>query len=308
VPFPNGTTYLGGTQDNGTPQGTDGGGPNNWFTDISGDGGAVAVNPANTLMAWGENTGRSMQRTTDGWVSTDAAFTSGISGDNGFLFISPFVQDPSTAANMWTGGNSIWRTTQATTTPLPSPIWTKASTSISQSVASIAVAPTNSNVVYVGVNSGGLVYYNTSALTATSATAWSSASVSGSSCYISGLAVDPTNPNSAWAVSSTFGCIPHVWQTTNGGVSWTPMGGTGSNIIPDIPAHTIAINPANNQKLYIGTDLGVFVSVDGGNNWLVENNNQLPNVIVDSLVFNTTGTIQLFAFTHGRGAWKVTPN
>ena len=86
------------------------------------------------------------------------------------------------------------------------------------------------------------------------------------------------------------------------------MGGTGSNVIPDIPAHTIAINPSNGQKLYLGTDLGVFVSVDGGANWLVENNLQLPNVIVDALVFNKSGTIQLFAFTHGRGAWKVTPN
>jgi hypothetical protein len=86
------------------------------------------------------------------------------------------------------------------------------------------------------------------------------------------------------------------------------MDGTAPNNIPDIPVHTIAINPTNNQKLYIGTDLGVFVSVDGGVNWMVENNLQLPNVSVDWLAFNTTGTIQLFAFTHGRSAWKVTPN
>lgn len=308
VPFPNGTTYFGGTQDNGTPQGTDGGGINGWVSDIGGDGGAVAVNPANTLMAFGENTGLSIQRTTDGWVSTDASFTSGITESSGnFLFITPFAQDPGNAANMWTGGAYIWRTTQATANPTVGNIWTRASAFLAEQVASIAVAPTNSNTVYVGGASSGKVYYNTSALTATSTTTWSSGTPQ-ANCYISGLAVDPVNSTTAWAVSSTFGCTPHVWQTTNGGLTWSPMGGTGSNVIPDIPAHTIAINPSNGQKLYLGTDLGVFVSVDGGNNWLVENNFQLPNVIVDSLVFNTSGTIQLFAFTHGRGAWKVTPN
>ena len=306
APFPTGTTYFGGAQDNGTNQGTDGGGVNAWSKLLGGDGGDVAVNPANTNMAWGEFTGNSMVRTTDGWA-TNASFNSGISEASGnFLFIAPFTQDPNAATNMWTGGAFIWRTTQATANPTVGNIWTQASAFLGTRISAIAVAPGNSNTVYVGTQNGP-VFHSSVALTTTGATTWASATPR-ANCFVSSVAVDPVTPTTAWAASSTFGCTPHIWQTLDGGATWTGMGGTGSNTIPDIPVHTIAINPASGQKLYIGTDLGVFVSVDGGANWLVENNFQLPNVIVDSLVFNTSGTSQLFAFTHGRSAWKVTPN
>jgi hypothetical protein len=310
VPYPDGTAYFGGAQDNGTTRGTDGGGPNNWGTILGGDGGAVAVNPGNTNMLWAENTNRSIQKSTNGGVSF-SSFITGITEANGnFLFIAPFVLDPSNANNMWTAGATMWRTTTATTSTTGG--WVAASAFLAQRVSAIAVAPSNSNVVYAGNAGGGVasgvgaVYHNTAALTANSTTTWAS-SIPRLGAVVSGLAVDPTDPNTVWATYSTFGG-PHVYKSTDTGATWTPMPGTGANTIPDVPVHCIAINPANNQKLYIGTDLGVMASVDGGANWLVVNSAQLPNTIVDALVFNTTGTIQLFAFTHGRGTWKVIPN
>lgn len=312
TPYPGGATFVGGTQDNGTNLGTTGGGANAWTTVLGGDGGAVAVNPSNTNMAWGENYGLSIKRTVNAWSSL-SAFTSGISEASGnFLFITPFVQDPSDAANMWTGGARIWRTTQATANPTSGNIWTQASAFLGERVSSLAVAPTNSNIVYVGGQTGD-VWYNTSALSATSATVWSSTRPAGaSSCFISGVAVDPTNASNAWAVSSTFGipgCMPHVWYTTNGGSTWTPMGGTGSNIVPDISVHTVAVNPTNPLKVYIGTDLGMMVTTDGGTNWMVANATPFPNGIVDNIVAqNNSGTVTLFVFTHGRSAWSVTAN
>lgn len=309
VPYPDGTQYFGGLQDNGTQRGTDGGGPNAWTTLIGGDGGAVAVNPGNINMLWGENTNRSMQRSVNGGGSF-AAFVSGITEASGnFLFIAPLVQDPTNATNMWTGGATIWRTTQATANPTVGNIWTAASIFLNERVASIGVAPTDSNTVYVGMSNsaspGGIIYHNTAALSATGATTWSSATPR--TGYVAGLAVDPTTASTAYAVYSTFGGT-HVWKSIDTGATWQPLDGTVPNTVPNIPVHTIVVNPSNNQKLYIGTDLGVFVSTDGGQNWFVENNLQLPNVIVDSLAWNRTGTIQLFAFTHGRSAWKVTPN
>ena len=310
TPFPDGTAYFGGAQDNGTTLGADALGPNSWFTILGGDGGAVAINPSNTDMLWAENTGLSIQKSINGGNSF-SSFISGITEATGnFLFITPFVQDPSNANNMWTGGASLWRTTTATTSSNGG--WVRASAFLDQRVSAIAVAPTNSNVVYVGGAGGGAaadfgrIYHNTAALSATGATTWAS-SIPRQGAVVSALAVDPTNTNVVWATYSTFGG-PHVFKSADGGSTWTQMNGTGANTIPDIPVSAIAINPSDNNKIYIGTDLGVFASVDGGANWLVVNSAEIPNVIVDSLVFNRTGTIQLFAFTHGRGAWKVTPN
>src|SRR5207249_4728051 len=54
VPYPGGTTYLGGTQDNGTLRGTDAGGINSWTMILGGDGGYVALDSGNTSVLYAE--------------------------------------------------------------------------------------------------------------------------------------------------------------------------------------------------------------------------------------------------------------
>jgi hypothetical protein len=121
------------------------------------------------------------------------------------------------------------------------------------------------------------------------------------------VAFDPANRNIAYATYSTFGG-GHVYRTTNGGQSWTNIGGTGATGIPDIPAHCIVVNPANTSRLYVGTDLGVFASLDGGATWAVENTG-FANTVVETLVINVAnGITTMYAFTHGRGAYKVALN
>jgi hypothetical protein len=97
----------------------------------------------------------------------------------------------------------------------------------------------------------------------------------------------------------------HVYKSTDAGATWTGIDGTGPTAIPDVPVHSIAVDPANGSRLYVGTDVGVFSSTDGGANWARENTG-FANAPTESLSINTVGsTYMLFAFTHGRGAWKV---
>src|SRR5438105_10724758 len=74
--YPDNSAFFGGTQDNGTPRGTVGGGRNAWASILGGDGGYVAINPADTNMLWAENTNKSMVRSVDG-SATWSAFQSG---------------------------------------------------------------------------------------------------------------------------------------------------------------------------------------------------------------------------------------
>lgn len=307
VAFPDGNTFFGGTQDNGTPLGTTGGGPNAWVSIRGGDGGYVAVNPNDTNMLWVENTGLSIQRTTNGGASY-SSFTSGINEAGGnFLFINPFAQDPSNPAIMYTGGAFVWRTTQATANPTSGNIWVKASAFLAQRATAWAVAPTDSNVVYVGGQTGS-VWRNTAALTADLNTVWASSKPRPDSNYVSWVAVDPLVKTTVYATVSTFNSgtgTGHVFKSVDGGVTWSNIDGSGATGIPDIPVHSIAIDPANTQRLYIGTDIGVFVSIDGGATWNRENTG-FANVSTYSLkVLSTGGNRYLYAFTHGRGAWRV---
>lgn len=259
LPHPGGTTYFGGTQDNGTVRGTDGSGPNAWSKILGGDGGYVAVNPSNPNVIYGEFTGLSIQKSTDGGTNFVDA-TNGITeADEDFLFINPFVMDPSEPQRLWTGGFSMWRTTDAAAN------WTRASNSTcgNGSVSAIAVAPTNPNRIVSGMRDG-CINRTTSGLTSTGATVWATSQPSGTAgAFVSWLAFDRVNENVVYATYSTFG-VPHVWKSIDGGATWTSIDGTGVARIPDVPVHTLVVDPTNSARLFVGTDVGVFNSDDGG--------------------------------------------
>jgi hypothetical protein len=76
--------------------------------------------------------------------------------------------------------------------------------------------------------------------------------------------------------------------------------------VPDIPVHSIVTDPDDPLRLYLGTDLGVMVSIDGGRSWMREETGFGPAVTMWlSIVKTPGGPKYLFAFTHGRGAWRV---
>jgi len=68
---------------------------------------------------------------------------------------------------------------------------------------------------------------------------------------------------------------------------------------------TIVADPMNGAILYLGTDIGVFVSLDGGATW-ARDDNPFANAVTETLVLDrSAGQTTLVAFTHGRGVWKV---
>ena len=316
LPYPNGQTYFGGTQDNGTNRGTDATGPNAWARINGGDGGYVAVNPANTNTLFFETTGLSLRRSTNGGASSASVIT-GIAGDV-FPFITVFRMDPNTPTRLWIGGRFMWRTDNNATN------WTRTSNAqqTGGSITAMAIAPGNSNVVIDGAASGQL-RRTTIGLTANAAsvlnTTWLQTFTprGNGNGTISWVEYDPSNANNIWATISNFNGTPnaqgtsagHVFRSTDGGANWTLADGTQTpgnvNAIPDIPAHSVVIDPNDNQRIYVGTDLGVFVSLDSGQNWARETTG-FSNTVVESLTaVNNNGVTTLFAFTHGRGAFKV---
>src|SRR5262249_50237833 len=96
----------------------------------------------------------------------------------------------------------------------------------------------------------------------------------------------------------------HVYKSVNAGQDWAIWDGTAPNSVPDVPVHQVLVHPSNSSILYLGTDMGIMTSVDGGLNWGLET--EFPTVSVASLSFNTVGGVtSLYAFTHGRGAWRA---
>ena len=311
--YPDGQTFFGGTQDNGTPRGNTATGPEGWETILGGDGGFVAVNPLNTQILYAENFRKSLQRSADGGLNW-ASLSGGSEPSGNFLFIVPYAMDPTTPSRLWYGGAFAWRSNNNGSN------WTRVSNSFSWRISAWAVAPSNSNYVYVGTQYGtqagfqaasGRVWHTAAATTLTGPTTWLSSQPRWG--YVSSVKVDPTNPLVVYATYSTFNftntiglnSTGHVFKSSDAGMTWTRIDGTGANALPDVPVLTLAIDPAHAGRLYAGTDIGVFVTLDGGANWYRENTG-FANVQVEHLqVQNIGGTNYLYAFTHGRSAWRV---
>jgi photosystem II stability/assembly factor-like uncharacterized protein len=294
--YPDGTTFFGGTQDNGTTRGNAAGGQN-WSMIRGGDGGYVAVDTLDTNVLYGEYTGKSLERSTNGGASWQPIHGGVTEGAGNFQFIHPFAMDPTNSQRLWYGGAFAWRSNDRGAS------WTRVSQFFASRIASWAVSPSDPNRVYVGVQhlgtaTSGVIFTTTAGTTATGAVTWPSAQPRQG--YVSSIAVDPVNPLVAYATYSTYNFgthVGHVFKTVNGGGSWSRIDAT----LPDIPVHSVVVHPTRPDTIYIGTDLGVFVTVDGGTGWMRENTG-FANVIVEHLQILDG---RLFAFTHGRSAWSV---
>jgi uncharacterized protein (TIGR03437 family) len=298
APYPDGKTYLGGAQDNGVSRGTDAAGPNSWTQIQGGDGGYVAVDPNNTNILYVGIQNGTFLKSVNGGASFSPSST-GIS-ENRFLFIAPFVMDPTNSQRLYTGGSKLWRTSNGAAN------WTQASAELTNNaISSIAISPLNANNALVGT-ANGFIHRTNAATTTDANTVWPSVRPRGG--LVSWVAYDPKNANVAYATYSTFNTQPsdrHVYKSVDGGATWTGIDGSGTGALPDVPTHCIVVDPNNSNRLYVGTDVGVFSSVDGGASWAVENTG-FANVITETLAINTGGSTKyLFAFTHGRGAWRV---
>lgn len=301
APYPGGGKYLGGTQDNGTLQGSDLLGPEGWRQLLGSDGGYVAVDPDDPEVIYAEIPHGRLRRSTDGGREFEAVAPEA-GGPEDFLFIAPFVLDPDHPQRLWLGGRRLWRSNDRGAS------WTAASTLLGgedaqQRMASaLAVAPRRPRRVLVGTSTG-WIHRTDSALQAHGTARWPSTRPR--SGFVSSLTFDPENPDIAYATYATFGG-DHVWRTVDRGRTWSPLDGDGKGALPDLPVHSIVVDPTHPGRIYLGTDLGVFVSPDGGETWALENTG-FANVVTEalSLAESPEGGTLLYAFTHGRGAWRV---
>lgn len=299
-----GKTYIGGTQDNGTVLGTDDKGVNAWRLINGGDGGYVAIDQTNANTLFASFPGGFFVKSTDsGGTFGDSNF--GLN-DVGTYFVTPLAMDPSDSQRLWTGGYYLWRTANSAA------LWGRGSslTPGTESVSSIAIAPTDSNRMLVGMGDG-LVLRNSAALTSSSTTDWVYSQPRDG--WVSSITFDPNNKDIAYATYSNFGGA-HVYRTIDGGVTWSVAdgsqgsGGNPNGRIPDVPVHSLAVDPSNTARLYVGTDVGVFVSNDGGANWAQETTG-FTNAITEKVLIQISGGItSVYAFTHGRGAWRAVVN
>jgi transposase-like protein len=127
--------------------------------------------------------------------------------------------------------------------------------------------------------------------------------------FVSGIAVDPSDPNHAFISFSGYDAYATAAGTATGHVfdvhynpgthaaTWTDI----SYDLGDQPITDIALD--TNGDLYASTDFGVDVLASGTTAW-VPASTGLPSVAVYGLTIDRAGRV-LYAATHGRSAWRL---
>ncbi len=315
-----GLGVWGGMQDNGTSVLDTG------FTQMAepagGDGFDVIVDPTNANNAVGEYTYGAMYLTTDGGQSFYNDVTPTCSGqatvgetpltgcDPDPRFLTPLVQDQ-TNPNVWvTGGQYVWVSSAGwnTTCSSASCTWTNVyDTGAGNSVTALSSADAGTIVYAAWVSNGGEPGPTFASGIATNyGGIWHQVNTTGlPDRFIAGVTVDPNNPAHAYAIFNGYsrrwipgGGVGHVFETYDGGNTWTDISGN----LPDVASDAMVIV---NNRLALATDIGMFTARvgQGANTTWSRLGTNLPNVSVNDITIGPRGYI--YAATHGRGVWRI---
>jgi hypothetical protein len=124
---------------------------------------------------------------------------------------------------------------------------------------------------------------------------------------VAGLIADVTvdwadaGNSSVYVAFGGMGDGRRVWHFD--GARWQVRSGTGSNSLLDVEHNALAVDRAAPNNVYVGADIGVWHSADGGMNWSPLENG-LPDAPVFDLQIHATQRL-LRAATHGRGVYEI---
>lgn len=115
--------------------------------------------------------------------------------------------------------------------------------------------------------------------------------------YISSIAIDPKNPKHAWITQFGFNDGSKVYEFTDG--TLTNISGN----LPNIPVNCIAYQNNSPNRLFIGTDIGVYYS-DYNSSFWQRYGTSLPNTIVTDIeLLSDHNLIRITSY--GRGLWEA---
>ena len=283
----NGGLVYAGEQDNGLNRLQNG----KWEHVKVGDWGQPLIHPQASDLVFAGSNGANI-KSLDGFKASEVDLN--IASEPSRFPGAAFAVDPNDLQIAYAGLRNVHKSTSSGDSGTWSPM---TNFTDNMTVHTIAVAPSNTQVIYAGRgdSSGkGMIIRST-----TGGTNFGNISGHGlPNKVITSIAIEGANPDRAWVtLQDSQGNV--VYRTENGGASWTNY--TGSLIT--LSAHAIVYEKGSQDAVYVGTNAGVFRRDATMGDWEPFNTN-LPNATVSDLQINYS-TGRLRAATFGRGVWET---
>ncbi len=301
IDYNNPQKLYGGTQDNNTIR-TNTGNLDDWDRILGGDGMYVSVDFTNPNIIYAESQNGNLQKSTNGGLSFFQA-RNGINSNEPTNWSTPVIMSPHNSRVLYYGTDRIYRTTNGAAN------WNVISGDLTNAipgtrlgtVTTIAVAPSDSNIIYAGTDDSHIW------VTTDYGNNWIDVSSDPvlPDRWVTRVTVDPNDASIVYATFSGLKWVdpqPHVFKSTDMGTSWTNI----SSNLPDAPVNAFAVDYNNPDWLYLGSDVGAFVSFNGGVNWKILGTG-LPVVSVYDMKIHPVDNY-LAIGTHGRSIYKLNLN
>lgn len=277
-----------GLQDNGTKLFYN----NLWYDVTGGDGMDCIIDYSNSSVQYASYANGVIYRTNNLWNNVVTISENLPGGQIDGAWVTPFVLHPSNPNIIYAGYDKLYKSMDQGDS------WTAISgvlDSNNENIRFMAIAPSNPNTIYAATLKK--LYSTTNG-----GTSWNLILDSGTIqnyANLSGLAVDPTNPDKVFITVSGYTAGDKVYMKPGIGQNWINYSGS----LPNIPVNCIVYQTGSNEGLYIGTDIGVFYTDGSMTDWIPYQTG-LPNVVVTDLEISYYDN-KLWAGTFGRGLWKT---
>jgi hypothetical protein len=286
---------YGGTQDNSTIR-TLTGALDDWNVILGGDGFHCKVDHMDPNIIFAESQWGNLHRSTNGgnWFE----YIAGQMSNDRKNWSSPLEMHPVDPTTLYFGTYRVWKTTNS------GDYWEAVSNDITDgdtgtsyhTATTIGINPNYPNVVIAGTDDGN-VHVSTD-----DGDNWTDVTEGLPNRWITRVAGDPFDMNTIYVTVSGFRwdeAYPHVFKSTNLGQDWIPI----SSNLPQLPINCITLDPDVPNRIFIGSDAGVFFTENGGDEWQSLSDG-LPNVpVIDMLIHNPTRTLLLG--TYGCSAYTM---
>ncbi|HSN85287.1 MAG TPA: glycosyl hydrolase, partial [Thermoanaerobaculia bacterium] len=167
-------------------------------------------------------------------------------------------------------------------------------------IYSVSESPKNAEVIWVGTDDGNVQVTQDGGKTWTNV----SGNVTGvpKGTWVSHVEASPHDEATAFATfdgHATGDMSPHVYKTSDFGKTWKSL---ATEAVSGY-AHVVKQDPVNPDLLFAGTEMGLYISADGGSRW-ARFTGKLPKVAVRDLAIHPRESDLILA-THGRGIYIV---
>ena len=170
-------------------------------------------------------------------------------------------------------------------------------------IYSISESPKNGQVIWVGTDDGNVQ------VTRDGAKNWSNVAgnVTGieKGFWVSTVEASRFDEGTAYVTLDrhTFGDMkPYAYKTTDYGKTWSALPLEQSSVHGY--AHVIKEDTVNPNLLFLGTEFGLWISIDGGDHWAQYKGSNFPAVAVRDIAVQARESDLVLA-THGRGIWII---